>query len=787
MALNDSINKYNESKAKTAIDQGLTTAIGSVSAAQTMLNAYPVLMSYLDKLNFNTSVDVLFYILELLGVTKEDIIEFFAKLLAGNGADGLLNAIEQSVKAILLANIKKIFTCSFNPILPDDLMEHIYTEQFGSIGGKGIEIDLDAIDLYGTLNYCPTDNKAGQYFYFDNKTSLPPYYTPNTIWKSCDFNAYLWYVINKGQNVGPEANKLYWDNRVKYFWDGDYSLVKEYSYKFNTETPNKYGGYDSKIVYSPNYDINLRKRNSFFDTPPLTEKDIQIETDQSKKKVIEFTGSKTGSIPVYYLDDENKRIYAGIKKQQYIKCIYSERGRSKIRSNILRVYLNPYRYWHQRGVTVNVKYKKKKKEDTSTDTTPVPISGVATVSGGAILPEVTITPSETTTKEVLTLKLNKTIFEFNFDYIYSLKLFDSQVLCANIINAILGIASSFNFGLSIDLGGREGDGSRRNKNPNITKEIIAEKVNEIVNNIITQDDTQTTDCYFTFSNEEYNAMLEKAVKKHQGIYTYNDSQIPMSYEEITSILDNISNAATLNEKITAISGFYKDITAKYGSISGEYTNVEADETENNDGNTSRYRSPSISTTFDSNMLKNLLKETVTQICLQVLSPKVALLFKINSYVMGSLDPQEIHEEDKEGKFDMMDSFLSQFNNVITSMIIQIKDMIIQQLYDYVIGKLKLLIQLMMQQLILETIEYYKLLLLQLLNGLKALRNSLSSIYKDILSRFFTNYSDQSDLGYSTTTIGSGFNGQFTLDDVNYADIVPEQVGPDSTNKGSKNC
>ena len=197
--------------------------LGSIAAIQTLLERYPILITTDSLIGGNTSFGFMLNILKIIGVSEMDIIEWLSKLLAGKGTNSVLNTIEESVKAILLANVKNLLTCSINPILPDKLMYKYKDANGNEVKGEGIELDIDTIDLYGVLNNCPTSDD-GSVFYFDTKESIYndenspklPSYTLNEVWKSCDFNAYLWYVINKGTGVYPLSVKNYWDNRVKY-------------------------------------------------------------------------------------------------------------------------------------------------------------------------------------------------------------------------------------------------------------------------------------------------------------------------------------------------------------------------------------------------------------------------------------------------------------------------------------------------------------------------------------------------------------------------------------------
>lgn len=601
-------------------------ALGAIAAVQTLLERYPVLVT-VNNDGSDTSFGFMLNILKIIGVSEYQIIEWVANLLSGKVSDGILEGLEQTVKAILLANVKNLFTCSLNPFIPDRLMDKYISPSGTTIGGEGIELDLDSIDLYGVLGNCPVDRQGGNLFYFDasesdyNDESENLHYEPytvNELWKSRDFNAYLWFVINKGQSTGTEKNKLYWDNRIKYYK----------TFKYNEDVKNK-----------------------FFNTFSI------LGTDESK-------------IPITNT----------VSKAQIIRCEYVERPTNRVKSNVLKIYINPARYYAKRKIS----YKSYNPE-TGAQTTDL-------------------------------FWVNKTIFEFNYDYIYSLKLFNSKTLVAAVVNALLGIIANISLNYSIK------------------RDVVAAQIGEIVKNIIKVDDTEVDDCYFTFSNNEYDRMLAEAMRKHNGTYRYNDEDIEIDYSSIIDSINDISNAATLHEQTRAISKVFTDVSAtlsKNGSVS-EHDKFS----------------------FGLDIIFKLLQETITQIVMQVLSPKVAILFKVNSEIMGNLDP----EEPNWGKFDSWEAFLKNFRNLVTQLIKEIKEMIIKQLYKWLMEQIQPLLELFVSKIMLETIRYYRELIAQLIGA--------------------CGFAFGDGLG-----LGNGGNNEYAIDNVNYADIVPVQDNPNVKTNG----
>lgn len=590
------------------VDAAKAKVVGSIGAIQTLIDNFAALFSIDSYKPGDTSFTFMLNILQILGASESDLIKWVAKILAGKGTDGVLTSIEYAVKGILLANVKNILTCSMNPMIPDKLM-HKYKDVYGKeVGGEGIELNLNAIDLYGVLNNCPTSRDGGV-FYFDAAESIYSTdnnivdgYTPNQLWKSCDFNAYLWFVINKGSNVGAESRKLYWDNRVKHIEN-----------------------------FKQNPDLKEKFFNGIGDT---------VESKNTK-----------------------------LKKKRIIVCEYVERSESKTAPNVLRVWLNDERYYHTRKLRLGSKKY-----------------------------------------TVKLLELNKTLFEFNYDYIFSLKLLETKTLVANIIHSVLGLSTSVTANYSIQ------------------ERVVAAKVQSIVKKIIQTDDTEVSDCYYTFDNDEYDKLLEESIKKHKGTYDYNNQNLQFDYSSIIDSINDIDNSATLQEQINNISNVFSQISA----IPVQNGSIESKD----------------QFTFGLNIIMEIIEQTITQIVMQVLSPKVAILFQINQYVMGDIDPEsQVWNSGWE-------NFLKNFENVIVETIKQIKEIILQQLLALVIEKLTPMLSLFVSKLLLETINDYVVLLKQLVN--------------------------MCSLGWFS---GSGTKNVLAIDNVNYADIVPTQVAPKNDDCG----
>lgn len=305
-------------------------------------------------------------------------------------------------------------------------------------------------------------------------------------------------------------------------------------------------------------------------------------------------------------------------------------------------------------------------------------------------------------------RLNKTVFQFNTDYIYSLKLFDSKTIVAQIINAMLGISGALSGNFSLQMN------------------ILIKKVEKLVEKVIEMEDygdkADDIDGYFLFSDEEYNDITNDATLRYNGQYaTGNDENeyVDVDKEAITTYIEEIGYSMTPEDKENAIMKALMKVGGNVSSV------PEID--------------ISVAFSFNKNLIFNFIKEAMIQISMQVLSPKVMLIFAINSHFL--CDTQENITDSMH-----WEGFFRNFWNVLRSCIKKISSLIIQELFDLVIGQIKPIMFIVAKKLMLEAVYYYRKLLEELILA---------------CTKFKAN----------TTNL--------IIDNVNYADIIPVQTAPNS--------
>ena len=554
------------------VTDSANSMFASIGAIQTLVENFPMnLISFTD-FKFSTSFDVLTILFQILGISREEVIEIITNALAPSKNDedgvGFIAYAEEIVKVALEANIMNILNCTTNPIISNKLMDSYYTGTGIEQSGDGITLNLAEVDFTGVLNRNPFYENDSK-FYFDIEG-----YNANTIWKSKDFNAFLWYIINKSDKSQNEERV--WTNRY---------------------------------------------RAALWGTG-----------NGEKKEIIRCT----------YIDEEFPNT-------------------DKIKVQICGARNNqPANYFKTRKLS-----KKEGNEEWA---------------------------------------LNKTIFEFNHEFLTSIKLYDAKVIVAEIVENLFGEGNfTVNLGFSLN------------------EQIIQGKIQQIIKKVIESSDLEVNDCFFSFSNEEYNEMLEVAERNRYNMHNNGNGYYEVDAQEVLNQLNNITSTSTLNEDKAVISKTLYDITAT----------------------PAQDPSATVSLGVSYDWQFELMRMLVYPFVRPLFTPKVIFLLMVNKKIMGSLD------DNKTVDFNtIVEDLMNGLFIIIKDIIVKLKDMLIDMFLSYILKKLSPLLALFASRLLLEALTMYKDLLTEILNACKL----------TIWNPFGAN---------------NGLNGQ--LDDVNYADIIPADI------------
>lgn len=605
-------------------NKSATNLIGSIAAAQTLVEQYPLLITKNEK-GFTCSFDLLTTLFSL--VSDEPLEDVLVRKLTenlGDINDSWLGYIEDTVKLEIETNLTNLLTCEINPLIPDKLIGGgtfldggEYSLPFNS---EGIIIPVSSLDFTGVLENCPVDpdNAAARAQYMTCYTSdtaksdNPKLLDVQDLWKHDDFNAFLWYVKNKGfySNV-QERQKLMWDNRYK---------TKPYQ------------------KYERKPETFFTKKKGFLENLEFNGADGVVPFDREYLKAYNaFTDNKATSTQ----ESENLRdkVY---KKKQILECSYIEGDGQKSGSFRFRLAASNY-------------YKTRKIKSKTTN---------------------------------FSIKFNKTIFEFNHDFLMSLKLFDARTYLTQIVSNLFGNGNfSVNIGVKVDI----------DKN----QDIIDELINQAINKVIISSDNEINDCFFTFSNEEYEEALKRSNKKKQN--TFLTQEIVSSYLTQLEDYDKINTSAKESEGTKTI-------------IQNVLTGLANEVIENQDKD-EKNSNISIGVNYDAQF--ELVRMIAYPLVKPLFSPKVLTLILINTYVMGN--PLELGK--KTITFEGVTPFLT---NILVSVIKQVKDIIIEMLYSFVIEKLIPLLSAFSLRLVLEQLESYRRLMEEMLTACSNCRFSFAN-------------------------------------------------------------
>lgn len=310
---------------------------------------------------------------------------------------------------------------------------------------------------------------------------------------------------------------------------------------------------------------------------------------------------------------------------------------------------------------------------------------------------------------------NRTIFEFNYDFIFGLKLFDTKVLVANIINSLIGLSSEINVELDF----------KRN--------LVRNTVENVIENLLNVDSEDLKKlCATSFSNDDYNNMLSKSTSLLETGYSGPNSKKQLSTTDINNITSKIQ---LLNYSETVSQGFIDTLNeARKIVIQQEDVTVNYE--------------VKVGTQFDITFIRKFIEELVIEIVMQTLSPKVMILYYINTHLMG--DITNVGEWEKALSKETFDNFLKGLQNLIISSTKQIIDKIIKELLNFLLEKITPILKIFAMELLLETIRDYKDLIVQIITT----------------------------CGVSVLSFTQGIE-QLSITDVDYADIVPELEIPNN--------
>ena len=307
----------------------------------------------------------------------------------------------------------------------------------------------------------------------------------------------------------------------------------------------------------------------------------------------------------------------------------------------------------------------------------------------------------------------KNLYQFNKEYLDSIRIFNPKVILTYMLETLFG----FRLNADIQWG----------------NDLLSKKIEAIVRHEIdNMDDMEVNDCYYTFSNEEYDDMLNETIRRKYQAKQYGTDKNPYAKIDVNGIisqLDAINDSATpSSDRTKMIEKLVDNVTVtpsseKYGTA----TQLVID--------------------WNGSWWKEMLVAFIMPIVKSVLTPQVMLLFIINFKELGLINLKDIKNTD-----DVLSFLIQKMLGIIVSLTRYVKDMFINMILDFVKEKLlPLIIQVKILR-IKEIMEAWLLLLAEAMNAFLTLRNTFGA--KKIIQG---------------------------IDDVDYADITPVESVPQSGN------
>ena len=638
-------------------DKLISEALSKIDMAQAMADKVLII---LDLIQSNKSypldqnaMSFLMKILKSLGVSFDVIEEWLTNFLVY-----VIPTLELSTKAYLLSNLKNMVGCSTDPRIPEKYRKkHKSQDDTESSQERGIDIDIESIDYLDKLSISPlSDNGKGLYFGLDGINDSYKFA------RADDFDAFLWFVIHKGKFPNSSIVKLDDNNNLilgshKTTKNYKGSLLSSLEVTYNEDDPSTIllGNtfqYESGRTISMCIDIKYNDKGKILNNTIVPISDDWSSVNWYTRRANYFTKNIIG--------DKASKISA---KRDYSKEIpicniqYIDQGstdspvigtvNNKLRFTILPkplVYINPKELtikkilFNENGdFDKNGKYtlsdtkfdeifKKEKSKDFE-------------FNEGKSKADVI--------RSMYECYKGLTIYEFNYDLIMGMKLFDAR----SIVSALFDTLQNASLGLSVGLEERHQEST--------------DTIKEIIKNIINTDDSTVNDCYHTFSNERYNMLLSNTANKrlNRTDKFYDAKQIlSASLSGDTVNEEEVLHRAITQAKVTVTEG--SDGSDEYG--------------------------------IANNFIFSLLNNLITAIVQSLLSPKLLMVIVVNQSMMGG---------GKWEKFNFSNLFKA-LQDIIVGIVKEVKDLIIDKLWKLVAIRLDPLITITSDEIVKEQLDSY---------------------------------------------------------------------------------
>ena len=696
-------------------------AMASIDTAKALVDKVLTIMEIINvdpsiALTFSANpIGFLIQLLKHLGVTRKEIELWLTNFLVY-----IIPVLETAVKAILLTNLKNMISCSVDPRIPEKYRKrHRAPTDYNTSQEYGIDINIESIDFMDKLSINPL-GKFGSDWYFGLEGIEDSY----KFARADDMDAFLWFVIHKGKF--PNSAKV---SDVHTLADNMHSMVSQPA----SVTPSDATLLSPlEVMYGDNNPSSILLGNTFtYEDGHIVSMCIDNKTDEANNIVhstivpvsddwtsVNWYARRTDQLGKnigfgWEVNQKNGNTKykgkgrdfgkeRGLCNIQYLDQASSDAPLTGLVNNKLRFTILPRPYVHT-PILLKGEAPWQFKKMLFDDKGNFDANGKFTFAEGTVSEsdggdeiifttphaetklnvksrEVTVDNPEELAKDLMECYPGLTVFEFNYDYVMSIKLFDAKVLAHSLMESVLNM----NMGLSVGLGMRHQEGT--------------ETIKEIIKNILETDDSEINDCYYAFDNTKYDSLLRKAEEKRARQERFcNVTHETGLFDSVNDILNEYDANAELHEQVDVL---HRAITQAAVTVS-----EGVEESDKFD--------------VEFNFIFDLIEALTTAIVNGILSPKVLMLLEVNQKIMGGTWE----------KFTLKD-LIQALRAIIVAIVKEIRDMVIQELLKLVLKALEPIIQMLASILLREQLENYSDAILEIIRNCPFIWFRFSNKYED---------------------------------------------------------
>lgn len=663
-------------------------AMASIDTAKALVDKVITIMEIMESspsnsITFATNpIGFLMQVLKHIGITYEEVRLFLTKFMIY-----VVPVLEVSVKGILLANLKQMVSCSIDPRIPDKFRKrHKSISDTNTPNEYGIDINIESIDFLDKLSVNPLSD-AGQEMYFGLEGVEDVY----KFARADDFDAFLWFVIHKGKF--PTSSEI---NNATDFLSDDWNATAvtksetselattllspidlyfnkpNYSSIFlgNCFSYKKEGGRTISMCIDAKYDDD----NGIIKNTLVPISDDWTSVNWYARQASQFGKNlgfgwsanwKDKTATTRFRKGKKGRNYGKEKalcNLQYIDQSSTDGPLTGLVNNKLRFTILPKPLVHIPDIANGEPPWRFKRLLFNSDgeydgNGRYTISKESDVNIDKKSGNVTVNDQQTFQSKLFESYKGLTVYEFNFDYIMSLKLFDAKVLATSLLDSLIDMRVGVNLGL----------GTRRQTETELIKEIIKKVINT--------DDSVVSDCFYSFDNSKYEELLRKAEQKRANKESFGDNTYPIGdFSNVRKILNEYDSNGELHEQMDVLG---RAITQATVNLTEGLPNE-------------------VKHSIEYGFVFDLVENLVMAIVKAILSPKLLLLLEVNKKLMGGDSAENISFED----------LLKSMWGIIENIISEVKNLIIQELIKLILSQLNPIIQMLSDIITREQLENY---------------------------------------------------------------------------------